>query len=251
MQKKKSALVVGTIILAVLCVVAASLFVIKSEKPKKLTGEKLLSQDISQQNDENEEKKIDFNELKAINEDVYAWIYIPKTKVDYPVLQSKGDQSYYLNNTFEKKEDLKGAIYTENLNAKDFSDPNTVIYGHNMKDGLMFTELHKYEDETFLKQSPYVYIYTPDAKRKYEIFAAVQFDDRHLLKSINFKDPVSFEQFLSDVRGRRDMVSHVNEAVKVDKNNKIITLSTCDNTNEESRWLVTAVLTEEKKTADE
>lgn len=250
MRKKKSALTAGIIILAVLCIIAAGVFIVKSEKPEKQTGKKLLNQE-KVKTDSVEEKNINFNELKDINKDVYAWIYIPETKIDYPILQSENDQSYYLNNTFDKKEDLRGAIYTENLNTKDFSDPNTVIYGHNMKDESMFTDLHKYEDETFLTQSPYIYIYTPEDKRKYEIFAAVQFDDRHLLKSINFNDPVSFEEFLTDVRSRRDMVSHVNEGVQVDENSKIITLSTCDNTNQENRWLVTAVLTEEKKTADE
>ena len=91
-------------------------------------------------------RKIDFAAAQAVNPDVYAWIWIPGTNIDYPILQSETeDDAYYLNHTIEKKEGLPGTIYTEKYNGKDFSSPVTVIYGHNMKNGSMFADLHKYE----------------------------------------------------------------------------------------------------------
>ena len=147
-------------------------------------------------------RKIDFVAAQAVNPDVYAWIWIPGTDIDYPILQSDTEEdAYYLNHTIEKKEGLPGTIYTEKYNAKDFSDPVNVVYGHNMKNGSMFAGLHKYEDRAFFDSNPYVYIYLPDKALKYRIFAAVSFDDRYLLGTYNFTIPRDFEEYLDELRG--------------------------------------------------
>ena len=76
---------------------------------------------------------IDFAALKEKNPDVYAWISIPGTAIDYPVLQRENDNTYYLDHTIDHEEKTEGAIFTENYNNTDFEDPNTVIYGHDMR----------------------------------------------------------------------------------------------------------------------
>lgn len=81
------------------------------------------------------EKDIDFAALKEENSDVYAWIYVPGTNVDYPVLQHPTDDAYYLEHNMDGSKGLPGCIYSESVNTKDFTDPNTVLYGHNMKNG--------------------------------------------------------------------------------------------------------------------
>ena len=91
-----------------------------------------------QEEDAEDEIPIDFASLKETNPDIYAWIEIPDTNVNYPIVQSADDDSYYLNHTIDGQEGYPGSIYTEKVNAKDFSDFNTVIYGHDMKDGSMF-----------------------------------------------------------------------------------------------------------------
>lgn len=97
-------------------------------------------------------KNIDFEELhKTVCEDIYAWIYIPNTNIDYPLLQHATDNSYYLEHNLDDSEGYPGCIYTENNNSKDFTDRHTVIYGHNMRDGRMFSDLHKYEDREFYR----------------------------------------------------------------------------------------------------
>ena len=72
---------------------------------------------------------IDFQTLQNMNPDIYAWIKVPGTVIDYPIVQSGTDNSYYLNHSVEHDENKAGAIFTEDYNTKTFEDPNTVIYG--------------------------------------------------------------------------------------------------------------------------
>lgn len=188
---------------------------------------------------------IDFAALQAKNPDIYAWIQIPETKVDYPVVQSSTDNGYYLNHTIDGVEGYPGSIYTENLNKKDFSDGNTVIYGHNMKNGTMFASLHKYVDPSYMKEHPEILIYTPEHKYTYQVFAAVTYDDRHILSSFDFADSAQFQGFLDSINSVRNMSTYRNPDISVTAEDKIITLSTCNN-NDSQRFLVEAVLISEE-----
>lgn len=184
-------------------------------------------------------RKIDFAAAQAENPDIYAWIWIPGTNVDYPILRSETEEdAYYLNHTIDKSEGLPGTIYVEKYNAKDFTDPVTVVYGHNMKNGTMFADLHKYEDQEFFDNNPYIYIYSPDQALRYRVFAAVTFDDRYLLGNYNFSDPEYFQTYLDELRSSID--GHVNTEVSVTQNTGILTLSTCIGDSPNQRWLVNA-----------
>ncbi len=185
---------------------------------------------------------IDFASLQARNPDVYAWITVPGTNIDYPILQSDGDNSYYLDHTLDGESSPEGSIFTENYNSKDFEDPNTVIYGHNMKNGSMFQNLHNYQDREFFNNNRDVTIYTPDAIRHYKIFAAYLYDNRHILASFDFSDPWVYKQYLDQIFSIRDMNSCIDTDTKVGVEDKIITLSTCYGTQHDVRYLVQAVL---------
>ena len=139
---------------------------------------------------------IDFDTLTAQYPDIYAWIRIPGTKVDYPIVQREGDNGYYLNHTIDGRKRTEGSIYTEDYNSKDFEDANTVIYGHNMKNGSMFKTLHKYKDKQFLLDNSEIYIYQKDRVLKYKIFAAYIYDNRHLMLSFDFEDENIFRNYL-------------------------------------------------------
>lgn len=184
---------------------------------------------------------IDFQTLKEKNPDVYAWIRIPGTDIDYPILQRVGDNSYYLDHTLEGKEKPEGAIFTEDYNSQDFSDANTVIYGHNMKNGSMFRQLHKYQDRKFMKEHPEVVIYQPDKILHYQIFAAYVYDNRHLLQSFDFEDREVYKNYLQSIQEKKDMGSSIDSSIELTGEDSIITLSTC-NGNDEQRYLVQAVL---------
>lgn len=184
---------------------------------------------------------IDFQTLKEKNPDVYAWIRIPGTDIDYPILQRVGDNSYYLDHTLEGKEKPEGAIFTEDYNSQDFSDANTVIYGHNMKNGSMFRQLHEYQDRKFMKEHPEVVIYQPEKILHYQIFAAYVYDNRHLLQSFDFEDREVYKNYLQSIQEKKDMGSSIDSSIELTGEDPIITLSTC-NGNDEQRYLVQAVL---------
>jgi len=188
-----------------------------------------------------EEIPVDFASLQEMNPDIYAWIQIPGTNVNYPIVQSTGDDSYYLDHTIEGKEGYPGSIYTEKLNSKEFTDFNTVIYGHDMKDGTMFKDLHKYEDLAFLQQNQTVIIYTPEKKLTYQIFAAVVYDDRHIMKTYDFNDTTQRQSFLDSVYGIRSMNSNVLSEPAVNTDSHILTLSTCIGSMPDNRFIVEAV----------
>ncbi|MBS6180959.1 MAG: class B sortase [Erysipelotrichaceae bacterium] len=184
---------------------------------------------------------IDFAKLQEKYPDIYAWIQIPGTNIDYPIVQREGDNGYYLNHTIAGKEKPEGAIFTEDYNQKDFTDPNTVIYGHNMKNGSMFRDLHEYRDRKFFKDHQELVVYLPDQVLHYQIFAAYVYDNRHLLQSFSFDNEEIFESYLRSVFGKKDMDSMIDDSVAVTGEDKIITLSTC-NGNSDQRYLVQAVL---------
>ena len=174
--------------------------------------------------------------------DVYAWIEIPGTKVNYPVVQRKDDNSYYLDKTPDGSANIEGSIFSEDYNSKDFMDPVTVLYGHNMKNGDMFGELCLFEDKSFFDANREIYIYMKDKKLTYRIFAAVLFDNRHIMKSYDFSGDESFFPFLKEIMNIRDMRSNTDENTALLPTDKILTLSTCHGMGSNYRFLVLGVM---------
>lgn len=191
---------------------------------------------------------IDFAALQAENPDIFAWIRIPGTDIDYPILQYDGeDQSYYLERNMYREKDRDGSIYVEIYNEKDMTDPNTIIYGHNWSTGGMFHSLENFQKQEFFDEHPEIYIYFPDRILTYEIFTSHEFDDRHLLYAYNFKDVDVFADYLETILHPRDMNAKVREGIEVTTKDRIITLSTCVYKKKEARQLVQAVLVKEEE----
>lgn len=189
------------------------------------------------------EKTVDFAELQEnTNEDIYAWIYIPDTKIDYPVLQHPTDNYYYLNYNLDGSKGYPGCIYTEDYNAKDFTDPVTVMYGHNMKNGTMFAGLHRYSDSQYMEEHPYVYIYTEEGLLVYEIFSAHEYSDAHILYNHDYTQSTEFEEYLESIRNVRDMGRVLREDVELAEDSCILTMSTCIANKPNNRFLVQGVL---------
>lgn len=192
---------------------------------------------------DNESRTIDFDVLQKRNPDVYAWIEVPGTNVDYPILQHATDNSYYLTHTIDHEKTVAAAIYTENYNAKDFEDLHTVIYGHNMKNRTMFRTLHNYEDYDFFKENKDVIIYLPNETRYYKVFAAYTYDNRHLLFSFDWSSSDAFQKYIDEIMSIRDFGAYIDKDMNVTGEDKIITLSTCVNSGDSTkRYLVQAVL---------
>ncbi len=194
------------------------------------------------------DQEVSFDELMGINPDVYAWIYIPNTGVDYPVAQSMtdSDDSFYLSHNVYREYQFSGSIYSEIQNSIRFDDPVTVLYGHNMLNGSMFATLHYFEDEDFFEKNNTAFVYTRDKVLTYLIYSAYTFDDRHILNSFNMKNKESFREYLDSTLEPRSYNCNVRENMKLTTDDKILTLSTCSNGGGNTRYLVQGVLVSEQ-----
>ncbi len=192
---------------------------------------------------------VDFATLQATNPDVCAWLHVPNTNIDYPVAQATDqDDSFYLNHNIYKNYEFAGMIYSEKQNARDFTDRMTVLYGHNMLNGTMFRTLHYFEDEEFFNENSTFTVYTPGHILTYTIFAAYEYDNRHLLNSFNFSDDSVWAAYLQEARSPRTMSCHQREGITLGLNDKIVTLSTCVGYSHDYRYLVQGVLTDDQPT---
>ncbi len=247
---------------AILCLIAACL-VFFSVQPKffpleeetvERTGQddnlfddgQHVSKPESEPESESESEKILKKLTAAIkrNKDVYAWIHIPNTVVDYPVIQSPTNDSYYLRRDINGNYLVAGMIMTEHsYNTITFDDPVTVIYGHNMQSGAMFGSLQDcYSSDGGLEKYKTIEIYLPDKKLEYEVFATTPYDNRHILYNYDFKNPRIFSSFFKSVASARYFNSNVNREEKPSCGDKVIILSTCLNGDRTKRYLVMAKL---------
>lgn len=191
---------------------------------------------------------INFNSLKRSNPDIYAWLDIPGTRISYPVLQRAGDDSFYHRRNQYGGYDINGSLYTEDTyNGLDFNDPVTIIYGHNMRSGVMFGTLRsRFSNQAALAANPEIVIYLPDRELHYTVFAAVPFDNRHILYSHDFSNARTFRAFFKQIMSIRELNSVVAKGASVSSDDKVLILSTCTSTtdtNDQFRFLVCAKLT--------
>ena len=191
------------------------------------------------------------NELCALNADAYAWLEIPGTGISQPILQSSIDDEYYLTHNAAKEEAEDGAIYTEKVNGKDFSSPNTVLYGHHMKDGSMFGCLDKYLDRDYFEKYNEVFLFTPEEKRTYHIIAAYEHPAEHILTSYDFSTTEGINDYLRQIP---DFVADSGGVIQdeTEITPPLLTLSTCTRNDKQKRCLVQGILVEcEKKNQEE
>ena len=212
---------------------------------KEIVSEVIVEEKGEEEASEEEEPrfKVDFSKLLEMNKETVAWIRFEKpSQINYPVLHTS-DNDKYLKSTFEQKRNSAGAIFVDAQNAGDFSDRNTIIYGHNMKNGSMFGKLREYKRYDFYKENPYFYIYTPDGmEHKYQVFAASVVEDTALNYRKQFADDQEFLEYLKNIMAR----SVYKTGVQVTGESKIVTLSTCTNVTDTQRFVVHGVKVEEK-----
>ena len=192
------------------------------------------------------ENPIDFKSLQQQNSDIYSWIYIPNTNVNYPVLQSHLDDNLYLDHDIYKNYSFSGSIYSQMCNKRDYSDRVTVLYGHNMANGSMFATLHRFYDADFFNKNRYIYVYTPDRKLTYEIVSAFEYDNRHIMNSFDFSDDNVFSDYLNMIKNPPS-VSVNKRNTELTTDDKILVLSTCLNSGD-GRYLVQGVLKKDEPT---
>lgn len=190
-----------------------------------------------------EEFQVDFKTLQEINSDAIAWIRFDEPSViNYPVVKSS-DNNEYLTKTFSNHENKLGAIFLDMRSRSDFTDKNSVIYGHNLNiGGEMFSQLNEYASEEFCKQHPYFYIYTPDGKKRtYKVFSAAVVKESAENYEMTFATEKEYIEYLQMCKDS----SNYQVDVTLEATSKIVSLSTCTNVNEDERFLLQGVLIEE------
>ncbi|MCR4587607.1 MAG: class B sortase [Lachnospiraceae bacterium] len=191
---------------------------------------------------------VDLDTLQNLNSDIIGWICMPGTNVNYPIVRAE-DNNYYLRRTIRGTYNKSGSIFMDCANKPEFTDLNTIIYGHNMKNGSMFGSFKKfYQEEGFPEEHPYFYIYTPDKKwNKYMIFSCY-----HTQSDSSSYDYVTEDMYVDYVE-KALKNSLFDFGVEVDTENKktVVTLSTCSGkSGGTQRFLIHGVWVDEKITDD-
>ena len=233
----------GTVLIVAVCVFVFSLYQLVMMLVPYYTGGKEYDeiQDLAVEADgDGTGFSVDFDALLEINPDTIAWIRFDEPSIiNYPVVKS-ADNNEYLTKTFAENDNKLGAIFMDMRNNSDFSDRNTIIYGHHLNVSPdMFSRLHLYEDEEFCQEHPDFYIYTPDGKvRTYTVFSAGVVNASADNYDIEFASDEEFEQYIEICRES----SNYQVDVEVNAQSQIVSLSKCTGDRRDERFLLQGVL---------
>lgn len=177
------------------------------------------------------------------NTDFIGWITIDETKIDYPVMQRKEDNNFYLKRNFNKEEDINGTLFIDYRNDIMNRSTNVIIYGHNMKSGQMFGQLKNYQDSDYWMAHKKIQFNTLYEKAEYEIIAVclaeVEYQDEEVFRYYNFIDAGTEEEFNDFIRNIEQMAVVADPKMAV-YGDELLTLSTCSNYIEDGRLFVVA-----------
>lgn len=177
--------------------------------------------------------QIDFAQLASINPDVAGWLYCPDTHINYPVVQGS-DNVFYLTHTFNKTRNNAGCLFVDAGNTPDFQDRNTIIYGHNMNDHSMFSDLGMYKDQAFFEAHPSLELYTPSTHYTLHLFAGYKAGLEDAAWTTSFTSDKDFLRWAQNAKDK----SFFTAEVPIQKDDCLVTLSTCVNTEEDKRFVV-------------
>lgn len=176
---------------------------------------------------------VDFEKLIAQNEDVCGWLYSEGTVINYPVAQGS-DNNEYLHHLLDGTYNSSGTLFVDCECGPEFSGTNTVIYGHNMKDGSMFNSLLNYKEQSYYEEHPVIYLNTPKQNYKIEVFSAYICNYDSDTYTRDFYSAEDYAAWVAKMQGQSDFSSDV----EVTANDRVITLSTCTYEYDNARFVV-------------
>lgn len=226
MRRLKKLLIIITILACIVSLIIVGYIFIKDYLECNSNNEDIddLVDEVFIENSSKEENKIDWNNLKSINEDIIGWIEIEGTDINYPILKDN-DNLYYLKHNYLKKYNSNGSIFTLDINP--FEDCETLLYGHNMKNGTMFSILGKYLDKDFLLSHQKIKIYTPNKIYEGVIFSVYSIGigtEKNNISNLSFDEKIEYYKKTSQIK-----------VDNVEITNKIVKLSTCSYINSRTR----------------
>ena len=239
-RKKGLKYILILIIIIGLCTLAYNIYINKYNKNNMLNDIEI---DTSSITDNITERMLQLKELKKVNEDIIGWLEIDNTKINFPVLQGS-DNEYYMTHTYNKKYSSDGSIFLDKDYDWNIPSSNLLIYGHNNKNGNMFQDLLKYEDENYYKEHPNIRFTTVDDDSQYEIISV--FKSRVYYKS---EQNVFRYYFFINAANEEEYNYYVEESKKASLydtgktaiyGEQLLTLSTCEYSQEDGRFVIVA-----------
>lgn len=189
------------------------------------------------------EKMLQLAELKKQNNDIVAWLEIPDTKINYPVLQGQ-DNEYYMRHTYNKEYSNDGSIFLDKDYDWNIPSSNLLIYGHNNKNGNMFQDLLKYENKNYYEEHPTIRFITVDEEYQYEIISVFKSrvyykNEKNVFRYYYFINAENEEEYNNYVKESKK-ASLYDTGKKAEYGEQLLTLSTCEYSQEDGRFVIVA-----------
>lgn len=186
---------------------------------------------------------IDFQQLYAINKDICAWLKIPETGIDYPILYHAGDNEYYLHRDLNQNYSSYGSLFFARGCIPIQQDTSLLVYGHHMKDGSMFAGLMRYKQKEYYANHSYIHLYTPEYNYQYQVAAVILTDISnenpdalYCDEYIDMSNPATMQEFSQKIEESK----LYNTGISLLPGDQLLMLSTCEYSSENGRLVVIA-----------
>lgn len=181
--------------------------------------------------------QVDFDALHEINPDIVGWLFCEDTEINYPVVQTD-DNDYYLKHLFNRDYNANGCLFLDYRVSGDFSDSHSIIYGHNMDSGSMFSSLEEYKNQEYYDAHPQLLLVTPEADLQIKLFVGYVASVDDNAWNVDFMNESEFDSWLSSTLGKSTFKSSISPSTT----NRIITLSTCSYEFDNARFILLGVM---------
>lgn len=228
-RRKKSKIAIIILLLSLIVFACSSAVIFRNYVKKHENIDMNTKLESVFNNEKNEETDFNFEEMLKLNPGFVGWIKVPNTSISLPVVKYS-DNSFYLNHNFYKKYDYRGTVFMDYRNDPEKLDANTILYGHNCYDGTMFSELEKFQDIEFYKQTPVIEFSNVNGKSKWKVYgvfitnAKAEEDNGYIFNYIYpYMDGENFDGFINEVNKRRLYAPDVD----ITDDDNMLILSTC------------------------
>ena len=245
-SKSKRIIIRTMLVIVFLISIAVLLLHLHNLNKEKQDNQNILENikiDTAEVTEERTEKMIQLEELQKENEEIIGWLEIAETNINLPVCQAQ-DNSYYLTHNYKKEKATSGALFLDKDFDLDKPSTNYLIYGHRNKNGTMFEDLMKYKDEQFFKSHPTIKFTTTKEDTEYQIIAV--FFSRVYYKSeqnvfryyqfVNAENETEYNEYISNCK----KASIYDTGATAEYGEQLLTLSTCEYSQEDGRFAVVA-----------
>ena len=188
---------------------------------------------------------VDWDALRAINPDIVAWVYIPNSSINYPVVQGNNNEEY-LHKAFDGSEGWlasAGTIFLDSSNASDFSDRNSAIYGHHMNDGSMFAALSDWQNSDEFNAHRDIYVLTPQGNYRLKSFALVKTTGTDALVQTAFSSDENYQSYIQD-KLDRSVVTQTGDVLSAQDIHQSMMFATCEYSQADGRAVLFAAVVE-------